>query len=408
MIRRQERNGGVLLALASQGLVWLVACGASASAETIIFDEGFSQVNPAIWRVPPIEEVPYQQTYPWLDRFPQVVGGAVRLTVMTYNEFAPGGKYFLGSDIQTYESFGPNIAIEARARWVDPFPDVPLGVSQAIFTWEYRHLEQRKNEIDFELFGNQAATTNQIATNKFANTEIEGRGVLELHSIPGFSMYDWHRYRIEWLPDRIRWLLVDDNNYLIRELVGDVPQLPSHLRLNLWVPDVQFEEAYHESLQPAATPEENRTFHFDVDRITVYSHPTSSPWPDLTGDGAINREDLSVLVRHFGTANGATYYEGDINGDGRVSLLDLVQLRRHFGEVRAISAAAVPEPAAIVMIASVLLFGGICCAMTQPRRRTADEPAARADFERQSSAARTTVSRGTPSSTSRRYSLRPS
>ncbi len=52
---------------------------------------------------------------------------------------------------------------------------------------------------------------------------------------------------------------------------------------------------------------------------------------DLTGDDAIDLDDLSILLVNFGISNGATYAQGDLTGDGAVDLDDLSELLVRFG-----------------------------------------------------------------------------
>lgn len=52
---------------------------------------------------------------------------------------------------------------------------------------------------------------------------------------------------------------------------------------------------------------------------------------DLNGDAAVNLEDLSTLLSHFGQVGGATLEQGDIDGDGNVTLADLSALLEAFG-----------------------------------------------------------------------------
>jgi len=51
---------------------------------------------------------------------------------------------------------------------------------------------------------------------------------------------------------------------------------------------------------------------------------------DLTGDGLVNLDDLSVLLQHYGQT-GATSADGDLDGDGDVDLQDLSNLMELYG-----------------------------------------------------------------------------
>ncbi len=52
---------------------------------------------------------------------------------------------------------------------------------------------------------------------------------------------------------------------------------------------------------------------------------------DLTGDGAIDLDDLSILLVHFGMTSGAGSADGDLDGDGDIDLDDLSRLLVMFG-----------------------------------------------------------------------------
>jgi hypothetical protein len=52
---------------------------------------------------------------------------------------------------------------------------------------------------------------------------------------------------------------------------------------------------------------------------------------DVDGDRQVSLSDLSILLSHFGTANGATLSDGDVDGDNDVDLSDLSILLSRFG-----------------------------------------------------------------------------
>jgi hypothetical protein len=52
---------------------------------------------------------------------------------------------------------------------------------------------------------------------------------------------------------------------------------------------------------------------------------------DLTGYGAIDLVDLSVLLANYGTLSCAEPAEGDLDGDGDVDLSDLSSLLVAYG-----------------------------------------------------------------------------
>ena len=52
---------------------------------------------------------------------------------------------------------------------------------------------------------------------------------------------------------------------------------------------------------------------------------------DLDWSGTIEISDVSILLSHFGTPNGATYADGDLDADSDVDLADLVAMLENFG-----------------------------------------------------------------------------
>lgn len=73
---------------------------------------------------------------------------------------------------------------------------------------------------------------------------------------------------------------------------------------------------------------------------------------DFDGDGDTDGADFLNWQRGFGTATGATKPQGDSNGDGDVDADDFAAWKGSFGAgaaVAAVSASAVPEPAAMAL-----------------------------------------------------------
>lgn len=79
---------------------------------------------------------------------------------------------------------------------------------------------------------------------------------------------------------------------------------------------------------------------------------------DIDGDGEVSLDDFIILKANFGAVF-AALTEGDLTGDFVIDLADFNVLKQNFG-----SSAAVPEPAALVLLAE-LVGVGVC----QRRRR---------------------------------------
>jgi hypothetical protein len=78
---------------------------------------------------------------------------------------------------------------------------------------------------------------------------------------------------------------------------------------------------------------------------------------DANGDGAVNVNDLSVVLTNYNKA-GMTWSQGDFNGDGTVDVSDLSKVLTNYNKTAGLSAAGtapVPEPGAVAMLAVGLL-----------------------------------------------------
>ena len=126
---------------------------------------------------------------------------------------------------------------------------------------------QRKihSEIDFELLTNMP---NQVQTNIYANEPL-GIGHPEFDGIPQFDMTQFNNYRVEWLPDRVRWFV---NNQLVRENSTIVPNEALNLHLNFYAPECNWAIACDANLHPASSPANNKTYVFDIDWVRIISN----------------------------------------------------------------------------------------------------------------------------------------
>ncbi len=108
----------------------------AAQAATLLFD-GFdgSTLNESIWRLPVGSGTFFGHTQikPPIyhgDRRPVVSGGAVTLSLDTYNPSAlTSGDSFWGHEIQSYQQFtvGSGLSIKSRIRFVDTPPGGIVG-----------------------------------------------------------------------------------------------------------------------------------------------------------------------------------------------------------------------------------------------------------------------------------------
>lgn len=206
---------------------------------------------------------------------PTVGSGVVRLQLDTYNSSArTPGDSFLGTEIVTNEVFprGPGLTFEARSRLVAP---VPNGLVASVFSYITNGII--RDEIDFELLSNDLnAGQQRVLTNVFDDSDFSEPGEKALATVAGLDLAEFNVYRVEWLPDRVRWLI---NGALVREEFDTVPNQNMNVRLNFWAPDMFFTEAYDGDLVPADTEGDNRTYYYEVDYVKVNSVPLPPALP---------------------------------------------------------------------------------------------------------------------------------
>jgi hypothetical protein len=140
------------------------------------------------------------------------------------------------------------------------------------------------NELDWEILTSQLrpSSTNKISTNVFphqgsSSGEHDFPISYPVSQIPGFSPNDYHNYRVEWLPNKVTWLI---DNHVIRVENVNVPEasVKQQLHLNLWgVPtnwgpspgDPNGPSIGDPTFVPATSAGANQTYYFDVDWVKV-------------------------------------------------------------------------------------------------------------------------------------------
>ena len=94
-----------------------------------------------------------------------------------------------------------------------------------------------------------------------------------------------------------------------------------------------------------------------IDEVQIWG--SSEPITGIPGDadlnGVVNAADAAILASNWLTTSGATWLDGDFNADQAVNDLDAAILAANWQVSGAV--AQVPEPAAIVLLINILLFG---------------------------------------------------
>ncbi|MGE4370046.1 MAG: glycoside hydrolase family 16 protein [Burkholderiaceae bacterium] len=279
---------------------------------------------------------------------PAAENGVLRLKLDTFNPTGNAANpTFLGSEaisLQKFDLSQGGIAIEFVARYAQSQP----GIVGGLFT--FGGGGNHHDEIDFEGLSNRLSF---IQTNVYKN-EPPGAGRPEHHPLDQ-PITEFHTYRVEWLPTKVRWFVNDE---LVRENTSHVPTLPQAVHLNIWAPASEWAEAFSPTLAAASSAAQNQSFYFEVDSIKVdqlasYSgtgardslqgsenadylhagagndHLQGLAGDDVLdgGDGvdvarfSVNRNDVTVTVRD----DGAVVVQNDAIGTNTLRNVELLQ-----------------------------------------------------------------------------------
>jgi hypothetical protein len=323
----------------------LAVAGTSHGSWLVVLDEPFDDdglIDESIWTTPiwaPLCSpawIPRTALRNWLQAYGQsalsVQNGEAILTLETFNPYAPASEpTFYGTEIDTIESFaiGGGLAMEARV-WIDPA--LPRGAVMSLFgyrregTCEGGYLT---SEIDLEILSNlYLEPPVGLLTNVYVD-EPPGAGHPEVVPVSATFPGTYNTVRVEWFPDRIRWLV---NGALVHERTDLVPTGALEVRLNVWAPDESFGLAYDAGFQPVSTPQQNTVYEYRVDSVVV--ERWTCP-PDLDADGIVGISDFLALLGAWGPCPAEPEpCPGDIDGDGAVGVTDFLELLAAWGYCR--------------------------------------------------------------------------
>ncbi|MBL6080019.1 family 16 glycosylhydrolase [Belnapia sp. T18] len=212
---------------------------------------------------------------------PVAQGGNAILRLDTHNPTGrPDQPTYFGTAGFTKEAFGfdtsnsPNgIAFEARARLgpndADGRPANPSGLIAGIFPFVALP-NGRHDEIDVEWIPKRSqdpSDPNLIQTNVYQDDPYDD-GVFQIDPVPDSgNLSEFHVYRIEWLPNQVRWLV---DGTLIRTETGVVPTQPMQLWMNIWGPPSSWSQVSdYGNLPPVSQATQNQTRLLEVDYVSV-------------------------------------------------------------------------------------------------------------------------------------------
>ncbi|MBE9067361.1 family 16 glycosylhydrolase [Leptolyngbya cf. ectocarpi LEGE 11479] len=280
--------------------------------------EGTGNVSADLWDLPqfpvpapgPGESNPtfLGRTQLKLNERPAIVNGVAQLELNTFNprnsNLGPGEiPSFFGSEIISTTTFSRKngLAVEARTRLNAPDSlgtSTQRGLVAAMFLFDSTKINSNQflfNEIDFEFLTNdvnnaEAGSPPRVLTNVFAN-DPPGRGDPAFINIDNLDLTEFNTFRIEWLPDKVRWFV---NGNLIRtesastgDLDVNIPETPLNLHLNLWAPAADFADAFDNSLQPAFSLATDQSFFYEIDFVQVEQLEAASVPESSTSFGVI-------------------------------------------------------------------------------------------------------------------------
>ena len=235
---------------------------------SVLFFEDFlgTEVDSATWEFPtgPASNYGRTQIRPG---YPPIIDGKLHLKLNTYNPTStiPSGSFF-GSDIFTRSTFllGQGLRVELKARLDRP---IVRGLVGGLFLYQYFEQTERHSEIDFELLTNFPS---QVQTNVYWNEGL-GAGHSQFVIPPGLDLAKFNVYRIDWLPNSVRWYI---NDVLVRTELSVIPRENLEIHLNFWGPACSgWTVACGPDLQPAQTEAEDQEYDFLVDWVRVSRIP---------------------------------------------------------------------------------------------------------------------------------------
>ncbi len=237
----------------------------------VIFRDDFSGNGPidgSVWRFNRYDAGGFYGNTLARQELPSASNGYMHLLFNLFNPtWREGGPNaiptFLGSEAITNRLFdvktdGP-LAFEASLRYVQNQP----GIIGGFFT--FAGPPDTHDEIDFEAMSNKFG---EIQTNIYHNEPL-GTGHPISYPLASGTLGDFHTYRIEWLPDTVRWLV---DGTVVRTETTLVPDKPMPVHFNIWSGFPNWETS-SPATQPVPTAVGDKQYILDVDWVKVEKIP---------------------------------------------------------------------------------------------------------------------------------------
>ena len=357
--------------------VWVVLCGSAPGlvAEVLLHDD-FASFDSTSWYVPTWygdgDGTFFGRTQLRVAQSgwePSISSGAARLTVDSYCN--DEGEAFFGTEIRTNATYlpgpGETIVSTVRFRLQQPTASglVLAGFFFEAYNYAGNHGDQRnmadRDEIDsYEVMTRLPAGIN---TNVFEDDAFAVAGDTEFIPLPDINWAQWHTVETRWSLEAIAWYVDDDLVRLTTSSEIDIPDQAMEFRLNAWVPDSDWPDAFDPSLVPTGDVGANQTWFYEVDSVDISVVDDPDPLSgDANGDGVVDAADYITIKRHFGLAPSATGEDGDLDGNDIVNLADLDIL---IASMSASGSAVIPEPTSL----SLLVLGGLAVLRCRRTRR---------------------------------------
>jgi hypothetical protein len=229
------------------------------AAVTTVFKDSFSGRGPlTAWT----KDVSYLGRTQLADLLPVKVGGAVKLTIDSYN---PTGYSFYGTGIVSDKVITPEagktVVVTVRAKL-----DVPItgGYVGGLFLYPLNAVAGQNSELDFEL---SSAHLTQAETNVYANEPL-GEGHPEAVDMPASgAITGWHVYQLSINPGvAVTWSI---DGAVVRTESTYFPSGPMQLRINLWAPAAEWQWAYSAEIGPVSDAAQNTRASMSVDYAVI-------------------------------------------------------------------------------------------------------------------------------------------